>query len=1539
MESEQPRAAVCLLCGERYSLPEDELEGNLPRVLLCGHIYCSSCLRPLEHNSTITCPQCEVESMLPEAGVDGLTEDCRIIGLLYTTKMNKKRPHRSSPSTWPRNREPLLQSGQQHREDDSEHSEDLHKFEQGVDEALVRATENLAQLENIQETLQKCLTKQVSRERSRLQSEITQATSEAIHCIQKWKESQLEKLPALESYFTQIASQMEQVEERVRSLRLAIQKAREVRRVKFLEKYCPLDEVLETLQAPVDNQLDLSCLSEVTGLRCGLNSHTVEETLTVSLDLFSNHKDTSQSEGPQWLHSNDNPKALCSSSPGSRSPSLAPSPSLLCQGSTCDLAPDVIIEEVFEDIQQVSLPPTGPQPAYDQTRSKRRKTPASYTRSVTQWVVVTHVVNPNHFYVQYVAEKKEGELLSKKINLFCSKPSSLLCAPHTLDTGSLIFVKYKDGLWHRARVMELSQAGYTGRVKCCPVMHIASVQVFFIDTGLTTAITVKSENRESDALLKAVNNYLRRMVDVARAELDSFAPQAIRCCLKDLVPYDLTKGWTKEAQVEFCSMVNSTTVKMHTLGQDKDSLLVDLKKVPLNRASGPHISVREHLVFIEVARFYSPVTVSKKPLLYYPPVSPRTHTELNAVVSYIHTPGDFYIQLVDNMESLLLSEKLQKFYSTPLESEEEDLRIYCPVIGEACVALFEDKMWYRAQITGHPGGRKVEVVYVDFGNKEILPVTDLRKIKDEFFALPAMAIHCCLSDVVPLDGRNWSEACSSRFISLANQKLVTMVATAKRPRYGPVPVKLFESSLNGPLDNIGEKLVKEVLACLRDGSSQNSSRHSSEDSTVWDPPLEPGSDGASAADIPSDFQPQLPLPAQLKEVKVRISHVNSPSSFYVQLTKYDPWLKRVCELLRKECTQRKPEDVVWKAGMYCAAYINGIWERAQLCADVLSSDIAEVIRCDHGNKAKLHISNLLLLPPELVGSLALECTLYNIRPAGGRSTWTATACDFISFYLSGASAILTAKEVGEERPVPVTLSCSNTMGQFVSIADSLVSQGLALRERRPMSDAAGSVVSPKEADVPDCEKKRTLPSSSSSTAMSASPLSSLRPKPSPRCFRTIEMIQTPLYHAPELPCPGHLLMTISAIGEDGTIYARTPNAERQLEQLKKMIQQSMKFNPCQKNYTWKSVEGCVIYGPDMLWHRGQRLEVLGGHVKVQYIDYGHVESIPVVHVHPRLLCEDVPQLCVPFQLHGIAPVGGSWQREAVALLSELLLNRCVDVHILELPTDPRGPLTVQVFVDGLSLSTILSENNHGSLEYMALPSQATFGISAPAFLDDWDIDIEGMLEEEEQQLSSFIYPDLPTGENFPVRVKHLRTPNELFLWLLEGLDTKINGETLDDALIRINTAIDKVPRLSSFPRGCPCLAEYSDGKYYRALIMDISSVQPLLLLVHHVDYGSDDTLPPTKLRQMLPELLPFPTRALKVKVAGFKASLMNREEDILPYSPMWSVQAAMDMLDLLCGYITATVVAREPELTVLLYNEDGQPVYKPLVSSGLAELE
>lgn len=75
------------------------------------------------------------------------------------------------------------------------------------------------------------------------------------------------------------------------------------------------------------------------------------------------------------------------------------------------------------------------------------------------------------------------------------------------------------------------------------------------------------------------------------------------------------------------------------------------------------------------------------------------------------------------------------------------------------------------------------------------------------------------------------------------------------------------------------------------------------ESVVWDPPLNPGL-AASDVDSMNDkvtiedqeellaSELTLKLPAQLKELHVRVSHVNSPSSFYVQLAQDRPQLSR-----------------------------------------------------------------------------------------------------------------------------------------------------------------------------------------------------------------------------------------------------------------------------------------------------------------------------------------------------------------------------------------------------------------------------------------------------------------------------------------------------------------------------------------------------------------------------------------------------------------------------------------------------------------------
>lgn len=77
---------------------------------------------------------------------------------------------------------------------------------------------------------------------------------------------------------------------------------------------------------------------------------------------------------------------------------------------------------------------------------------------------------------------------------------------------------------------------------------------------------------------------------------------------------------------------------------------------------------------------------------------------------------------------------------------------------------------------------------------------------------------------------------------------------------------------------------------------------SGNESVVWDPLLDPGlaaGDVTTIYNVTSEHieeslmcEPTLKLPAQLKELHVRVSHVQSPSSVYVQLTQNDAQLSR-----------------------------------------------------------------------------------------------------------------------------------------------------------------------------------------------------------------------------------------------------------------------------------------------------------------------------------------------------------------------------------------------------------------------------------------------------------------------------------------------------------------------------------------------------------------------------------------------------------------------------------------------------------------------
>ncbi|XP_056611045.1 RING finger protein 17 isoform X1 [Triplophysa dalaica] len=1278
-------AVVCNICGSVYTLPEDEVYGNLPRALLCSHIFCTTCLRALESpQNVITCTECEIETSLGEDGVDGLEVDSRIVGLIYTARMNTKK----GPSGG-RSKSRMAKSPASTAAVDTEEIAELKRDRFKVlDEALMKATENLNKLDSLYQTLVNGIPAQLRKERSRIIREIDVAVDKAKSILLKRRSVLMSKLSAVDLLFSAGQKECKRIEERVKELRTAIQKARHVRQVPSLGTYCNLDEILETLHLPVDvESYDMSSLSLHSGLRCSLQVDSLTECFKNFLKIINDDDDVileevtvepfqyqvkSEESGKRvevWDNlslgatGSDNAK-LKKKSPQKEFPERkAESRKLLAD----------VIDHTDACAEMVETGQPRHRERHWMHRKQRRlqvdKSSTSHPKLV-HYVMVSHIENPGNFHVRYMMEHKSAHRLTQKINTFCTEESSLFTFSDEIKTDSLLFVWWKMDTWCRGKVTELFQKGCIQNVPKCLASEVSRVCFFFLDHGFSKGLTIPS-----DKGLCKLNECVRKPDGVALAEMNAWIPMAIKCSLKDIIPSDLVRGWSTEASDEMRSLLGSKAVEMHVFGDEGGTLLVDLKKAPM-------VSIREHLVFMELARFYCPMAApgSSKPLLFYPPVHPKKDVEVNAVLSHVNTPSDFYVQLVENMEYLLLHSKLQDCYG-PLAADDE-FQIYCPSLSQACVARY-DQEWYRAQVTGFPGGRMVDVRYVDFGYKKTLSVKDLRQIKDEFFALPEMGVRCTLADVSSLEDV-WSDEACKELKGLVENKLVTVVAKKLVPVTSPVPVCLFEISDDGTGASIGELLVRKGLAV----SSKQALDIDlpSLETTVWDPPFEEELHVELTSPSPDseELKPTLTLPTCLNDIRVRVTHVTSPGNICVQLLQFDCHLNRIHDILKNLYSKSEPQEMEWEGEMFCAANNTGVWERGQVCS-VSSSSVAEVLRCDFGNIVNLSVNNLRPLRPDLIGSYLLECNLSGIRPAGGRSTWTATACETISQFLTGATAIMTVKDP-TVMPVLIFLFCSNRAGQNISIADFLISEGLALKERKDASLSQNAFSEECVLNGENTESKRT-------ETPPQTP-----PTPSPRFNPPPERVKTHAYSPPDMPPRGHALMSISAISDQGVIYAMTHEAVCEFDRLRERLQQHIKTLPRQKNYNWKGVLGCAVMGTDMYWYRGHVMEVIGGHVKVRYVDQGLVESIPVCHVYPVVLCEDVAQLCIPCQINGVISIGKGWQLDAVMFMKELLLGRSVNVHIMEHPEDPCGCVTVEITVDGMVLSKILVHHQYATYD-------------------------------------------------------------------------------------------------------------------------------------------------------------------------------------------------------------------------------------------------
>ncbi|KAE8627476.1 hypothetical protein XENTR_v10007019 [Xenopus tropicalis] len=1498
---------------------------------------------------------------------------------------------------------------------------------QRIDEALAIASDSFQCIDEAIKTLKHLDGKNRQADKS-ISSVIYEEFGKISSALQKRKAFLLAEVKAnSEAYSTDIDKAIQEIEEKRNYLETRVKFAEGLKESPSLSTYCDLNQLLADLKVNLNYKnvvqkyktdirfaFDAENLFQMIGLTgevCSSKSPIIQMKEKSDSDSYNEsynthkvqkkHSAKARWQRQHWIGQEVHPEYKCVQEDYfclQKPPSLMSSNNVETSLST----PDVIIEEIINEDDNTCLPVhnrtaitplqriekiwnfrpgidiDGRKNRYRKLQKKRINSCSPLVQkstASTELVNLVYLVNPCNFYIRRYSQTKQAVILDKILKTLSSKdrPSSI----DLLVLGEIIAINSMEHhSWCRGKIITLIplENKYNGK-PCGPTQYkiedVLLLKVFLLDYGSTevfSAVRYVGNNVSRTEDSPSQYNIIKNLCDIIRkfnlpseAQLRSAPPLAIQCSLVDIVPANPEGLWTAKCKEECLKLVNNKCVEMKVFKEEDNKLFVDLKK-PSSYKSSSNIpaSLRDALVFLELARFHLPGAAEESilPRSLNPPVVPEHRTNFTVVVSHVNSPSDFYIQVADNAnEYATFSQEIQEVYNC----EESDLKIKHAVIGQVCMKKFKDGYWYRAVVVGFTGQDEVTIKFVDFGDTDTVNVSTLRDIKEEFLDMPCKAICCRLAFIEPCNNaQRWSLEACRYFAKVADQRPFHCNSFGVLLD-NKLSVELFEMGLESGI-GINTKMIELKYASLIPGSPGLSSQQSAK-TEVWDTPTILYGNHMECDEI-SLFRE--------KALDVVICNAESPGKIYFRWLSSESYMKRLQSRMAEKYETSNPETVQWKVEMYVAVQIpvTKQWRRG-LIKNIVSDRLVQVYYYDFGMKDLVDIINIRTLEDSLkeLGNLCLECSLMDIKPAGGSENWTATACDFLSFYLNGAVAKITIEENTSQYPLPVKIWRKDEAGQEVDISDYLVRQGLALKLRGSELQTVGKVIEncTSVTDVHDLIKLTLQYDPEkivSETKIASGHLES------------DELMSEQNLIEPYMPprIPDSVFNAKVSFIDGGIIYVIPESIEKDLEKLMHDMQESFKCLGVSGRYSWKKGEGCVIKGSDTTSYRGKVLQILGGEmIKVQYVDFGYIEKTLMCHASPNVFNADVPRFCIPCQLHKTLPVGNKWQPDAIELLKELLLERSVKVHVVETPTVPGGIASVYIYCNNASVSCILEQYAHcipeDSDKRSKFETSHEFKHCLRKIKGDqyseanmfrksdlekvFDVSFESLLSPEWETpiLPKYTVPSLPNPEErFPVKVRHIQKPNEVYISmnLSDGVLCDIDDTTLsfeEDSLmsriIWINRHEDALLDLTDFRPEMPCLAEYSDGKLYRAKLLSVACYEPPKFFVEFVDYGSTKAVETDSLFQMPADLMQYPVEAIKVNLAGLKPPSEELEMDRLPYSPEWSIRAVEVMMDILEKKIfLASRTGSSSELSVFLYEETGDKlVYELLVEEGLADFD
>lgn len=137
-------------------------------------------------------------------------------------------------------------------------------------------------------------------------------------------------------------------------------------------------------------------------------------------------------------------------------------------------------------------------------------------------------------------------------------------------------------------------------------------------------------------------------------------------------------------------------------------------------------------------------------------------------ITEITDGASFYFQVPSEGNFAVVNEKMAEFNSNVPESMAET-----PARGATLAGLYTDGKWYRVKVDS-VRGNDAEVSFIDFGNKDVLEIKNLRELPEDLAKLPALARAAVLAGLkTPAKNSEYFEAAAVTFNEVAYDQILT----------------------------------------------------------------------------------------------------------------------------------------------------------------------------------------------------------------------------------------------------------------------------------------------------------------------------------------------------------------------------------------------------------------------------------------------------------------------------------------------------------------------------------------------------------------------------------------------------------------------------------------------------------------------------------------------------------------------------------------------------------------------------------------------